>query len=476
MKADMEGGREPGMETEKERNIRQVEDRTFQAVEKHGALDVITTFAPTRHGARPVRRITKKSAISSTPAYRETGFAVDKALELLNKTRIRGTKRLNEAAFRSRLAKALSRTEPSTSVNTFPVIDSLVERGTLEREERFDRQGNVKVSYLSVTPQGNTHLDRLFGPIAEDSFRELELYISTFLRNCQRPIIASFLERQAELARRGGPVALNRDEDSDISYFSMASSPNYVRIIDFFGFVGSQPESQILEFKEISGRLNPTQRDSVKFLENLRADIMQVAESELGVTLEELGIKGTRLLYWIPFHGDLKPEGHALWGTVPALSTRDIRKVAYFDSGSRLLCLVENRTVLDVLAEGEVSGMGWTVICTEGMPKTALYGLLSRIRRLKEMKILIWTDWDLGGLRICEKLFEWFDKANGITPVIVPHPRLRGRQIEIPPRFKSHANEPLCQMARDIYECGAVYQEESLSIYEPEILEVLVTA
>jgi len=141
------------------------------------------------------------------------------------------------------------------------------------------------------------------------------------------------------------------------------------------------------------------------------------------------------------------------------------------------------------------------------MPKHALYELLSKIdlegdsvadddsfcrgelqkrdgdssmHGCERPMFLVWTDWDLGGLRIADKLMSWLrsnaqalDQGEGRRSriTLVPHPRLAGRPIDVPDSFLNHSDPGIKRMAVDIAKHGAVYQEESFSLYGIEALE-----
>ncbi|MCR4397338.1 MAG: DUF2399 domain-containing protein, partial [Firmicutes bacterium] len=123
--------------------------------------------------------------------------------------------------------------------------------------------------------------------------------------------------------------------------------------------------------------------------------------------------------------------------------------------------LTENRTALDYLASAGVGDRGWLVVCTDGMPKRGMFEMLTRLEGLEQMTVLIWTDWDLGGLRIAENILRRLPAGLGS---LVPHPGLPGRKVEVPEAYLSHADQRLKAMAESISAYGEVYQEESLSL------------
>jgi hypothetical protein len=485
----------------------------FSDTKISGSLEVVTFYNSSRSGAKPVRRVTRRITTGASGESRALGAelsstaGVQDALKLLNESRARGTRRLSENSVRNRLSR-----RGRKHVNTQAIIDSLIGLGVLEREETLDRAHTPIRSYLTVTEAGRKHLDAAFGTVPPDPREDLAGRLETYLSECRRPVIRRFLSGQLDAVRSGGPVFFLQEADSQIDYLSPKASPNYLRILEFFAYLGSQPEGVSLEFKEISGRLHLGERDSVKHLEDLRQSIAQVAESDLGVSLEELGVRGAHLLYWIPFHGDLAVDGQSIWGTVPAISTRDLRAASAIETSARLLVLVENRAALDILAEESVARDGWLVVCTDGMPKHGLYHLLEKMSGLSSVDVLIWTDWDLGGLRIAERLLAWFesysaDSARGIddksriatrgirppqfvleadsnltpgpskhsTATLVPHPGTAGRAIEVPESYLGAENEDLRRLAQDIEKYGAVYQEESFWAYKPAVLERFVS-
>ncbi len=460
----------------------------FSDTRLSGSLEVVTYYNSSRSGAKPVRRVTRRPSGESHALVADLSSkaGVHDALRLLNESRTKGTKRLSESSFRNRLSR-----RGRKQVNTQAIVDSLIGLGILEREETLDRANTPIRSYLTVTEVGWKHLDAAFGTVPPGPREDLAGRLEKYLSECRRPVIHQFLSRQLDAVRSGGPVFFLQEVDSQIDYLSPKASRNYLRILEFFAYLGSQPEDVSLEFKEISGRLHLGERDSVKHLESLRGPIAQVAESDLGISLEELGVRGAHLLYWIPFHGGLAVDGQSIWGTVPTISTRDLRAASAVDTSARLLVLVENRAALDILAEENVAREGWLVVCTDGMPKHGLYYLLEKMSGLSGMDVLIWTDWDLGGLRIAERLLAWFDSrsadlvgqadsdlatgpAKYSTITVVPHPGATGRMIEVPEDYLSAGNEDLRRLAHDIEKHGAVYQEESFLAYKPAVLERFV--
>lgn len=389
----------------------------FTSTVINGPVEVTTHFRRGRRGARPFKRIIRRAvdtvhaaAVDGTVtgAFAAAGGGLrtpsrvnfDKTslpLRLLNDVRMRGVRRVAEAPFRARLARA-------GVTDSYAVLDSLVSEGIIEREERLDPQGNPTTSYFTLTGLGASWLDSVFGPVQNEPLEELTRLLEGMLDSCKRPAIKEFLERQLDRARSGGPVFLETPDEEPITFTSSSATPGYVRILEFFGFVGAQAPDEPMDFKEVSGSLNRGERDSVKMLESLRTSIAKVAEAELGMSLDDMGIRGAHLLYWIPFCGDLRPDGHVIWGAFPAVSTKDVRSARFFRTSARVIALVENRAALEHLFGCAGSENGWLTICTEGMPKLALYELLSRIDGRNDMAHLIWTDWDVGGLRIAQRL------------------------------------------------------------------------
>ncbi|MCR4397339.1 MAG: hypothetical protein NUV93_00020, partial [Firmicutes bacterium] len=297
----------------------------FTHTDVKGDLEVTTVYAPSRRGARPVRRVTRSAGAASLAAGAFDQPA-HQALSLLHRARACGVQRLSEVAFRKRLAKAAA-APPGGSGGTLAVIDSLIARGIVERRENLDRQGNVQNSFLAVTDAGETLLESLFGPISREPLAELARRIQEHLNSCRRREVEAMLRRQLDLARSGRNPVLDAGDAGSIAFVPRSEGSAYERIVEFFGFIGSRPAGEVWDFKEVSGRLHPGEKDSVKHLEGLRYKIAAVAEGETGLSLEDMGITGVHLLYWVPFHGDLRPDGLRLWGCVPALSTRDIRRV-----------------------------------------------------------------------------------------------------------------------------------------------------
>ena len=387
-------------------------------------------------------------------------------LRLLNESRVNGVRRISEAPFRRRLARLAG------GVATLEIIDSLVQQCIIERDERLDPQGNPVASYLTLTATGDSVLVSVFGPVSAGPFDELARRLEDMLAACKRPAIAEFLGRQLEAARSGGPVCMDTGEDAPLVFTSPSATPGYLKILEFFGFLGARPPEESLEFKEVSGRLNRGERDSVKMLEGLRSTIARVAEADIGVSLDEMGIRGAHLLYWIPFCGDFRPDGHVLWGAVPAISTRDVRASRVFLTSARVVALVENRAALEHLTDCGAAERGWLTICTEGMPKHALYEILSKIDGAANPTYVVWTDWDLGGLRIAEKLVDRLVAHVAASHVVlVPHPKMAGRKIDVPAVFLAHRDPRIRRMAEDIVEHGAVYQEEVFSADGLAVLE-----
>lgn len=441
-------------------------------------VEVTTHFRRGRRGSRPFRRVSRrvpgegseggdKAGLTGILPHDTAGEGTAPALRLLNEARIKGVSRISEAPFRRRLAKTVRG-------GTLEAVDALVRQGVVERDERLDPQGNAEASYLVLTAAGSSILESVFGPMNGGSLNELARHLQDMLAACRRPVIAEFLGRQLEAVRSGGPVCIEVGEEAPLTFISTAATPNYLKILDFFGFIGARSPDEPLEFKEISGTLYRGERDSVKLLESLRPAIAQVAEFDVGVPLDEMGIRGAHLLYWIPFCGDLRPDGHTVWGTVPAISTRDVRDARVFLTSARVVALVENRAALEHLADCGAPESGWLTICTDGMPKHALYELLSKIQPLSsgQRTYLVWTDWDLGGLRIAGKLIGWLTTQAGTSCTeLVAHPGMDGRKIEVPAGFLHHSDPRIRKGAQDIVRHGAVYQEEAFSIYGLEALE-----
>ncbi|MGE5484726.1 MAG: DUF2399 domain-containing protein [Ignavibacteriales bacterium] len=436
-------------------------------------MEVTTVYVPSRRGARPSRRITR-GASAGTPAEPAL-LAVDepsrRALLLLHRARAREVQRISEPVLRKAISNAVTgakaagiaaaRTVAVGPAGTLALIDSLIAMGVLERHENLDRQGNVRNSFLRVTPAGETILESLFGPISRDSLAELAQRLEEHLQTCQRPEVAALFTRQAGLLRSGRPPALDLGDAGTITFAPRQDDSSYVKIIDFFGFLGSRPQGEVWDYKEISGRLFAGEKDSVKYLEGIRSKIAAVAESEIGLSLEELGVTGAHLLYWVPYHGDLRPDGAIIWGVAPAISTRDIRRVTRFATRAKTLVLIENRTALDYLAGIDAGARGWLVVCTDGMPKRGMYDLLRRIENFESMRILTWTDWDIGGLKITENLLAHLPAG---TVSVVPHPMLHGRKVEVPEAYLSHCDPRISALAESVSQYGEVYQEESLSL------------
>lgn len=436
-----------------------------------GGAEITTYFRRGRRGSRPFRRVSRKAgsapeggiAFGSDQTVRggAPGGLVSAALRLLNDARVKGVRRTSEASFRKHLARH------AEGSPTLEIIDSLVRQGIVERDERLDPQGNPLVSYLSLTPDGQSVLDSVFGPVSAGPLDEISRRLKDLLAECRRPVISEFLNRQLDAAVSGGPVSMETGEEAPLTYISPTATPTYLKVLEFFGFVGAHRPGEPLEFKGISGALNHGERDSVKMLEGLRSTIAAVAEFDIGVPLDEMGVRGARLLYWIPFSGDLRPDGNVIWGSVPAISTRDVRNARAFSTVACVVALVENRAALEHLVDGDASRSGWLTICTEGMPKHALYELLAKVDAPSsgQRTYLVWTDWDLGGLRIAERLLGWLaDHAGGSHVVLVPHPGMEGRKIEVPAGFLNHRDPRIRAMAQDIALHGAVYQEEAFSV------------
>jgi hypothetical protein len=458
-----------------------------------GALEITTYFRRGRRGSRPFRRVTRR--IGSGDEGGALQASEDKqrmaALRFLNEARAKGVRRMSEASFRGRLARA-------GGDYTIALVDAMVSEGIAERDERLDPQGNPLASYLTLTARGDSVLSSVFGPVNTGSLDELARRLEDMLSTCRTPVIAGFLQRQLGAARAGGPVCLETGEDAPFTFISIAATSGYLKVLEFFGFVGAHPPGESLDFKEVSGGINRGERDSVKMLENLRTTIARVAEADIGVPLDELGIRGVHLLYWIPFCGDLRPDGHAIWGSVPAISTRDVRTTRVFKTSASVVALVENRAALEHLSDSGAATKDWLTLCTDGMPKRALYELLSRIDGAQNLTYVVWTDWDLGGLRIAEKLLDGLtsraatSRSAGDAPksghrdsqsasvvprvVLVPHPQMMGRKIDVPDGYPAHGDPRIRAMAMDIAAYGAVYQEETFSTYPLHVLEGIVAA
>jgi|GEM_PF-1409142 hypothetical protein len=392
------------------------------------------------------------------------------ALKILNDVRARGGRRTSETSFRSRLARR------SQGIPPLEVVDLLVRQGVVERDERLDAQGNPNASYLVLTGAGEKVLDQAFGRVERAPLRWLSSRLRALQTRCRRDEIARFLERQLAMANSGGPVSMVTGEDESMEFISRMASPTYVEVLEFFGYLGSLPPGETVDFKEISGALNRGRRDSVKMLEGLRTTISKVAEWEIGASLESMGVRGARLLYWIPFSGDLRPDGHRIWGLAPSVSTKDVGMARVFLSEARVIALVENRAALEHLIDCGLTRRGWLGVCTEGMPKHGLFEMLSKLDGVErtDRVWLIWTDWDLGGLRITEKIFVRLrSPAPSLKIIVVPHPGVLGRKIDVPQRFQTHTEPALRKVATAISIHGAVYQEEAFSLFGPAELERL---
>jgi hypothetical protein len=396
-----------------------------------------------------------------------TGRAMS-ALKILNDVRARGGRRTSETSFRSRLAR---RSEGIPPVET---VDLLVRKGVVERDERLDPQGNPSASYLILTGAGERVLDQVCGGIERAPLRWLSSRLRALKAGSRRDDIACFLEKQLAMADSGGPVSMAISEDESMEFISRAASPAYVEVLEFFGYLGSLQAGETVDFKEISGALNKGRRDSVKMLEGLRTTISKVAEWEIGASLESMGVRGARLLYWIPFSGDLRPDGHRIWGVAPSISTKDVTAAQVFLSEARVIALVENRAALEHLIDCGLAQRGWLGICTEGMPKHGLFEMLSKIEGMPQSDRLwvIWTDWDLGGLRITEQILVRLRRlASSLKVVVVPHPGVSGRRIDLPPGFGTHTEPVIREIATAISIHGAVYQEEVFSLFGAVELE-----
>jgi len=440
----------------------------FTHTDSQGDLEVTTVYVPSRHGARPSRRVTRSAAAGDAvpAAVIVPEDSARQVLLLLHRARAKGVQRVSEPALRKTISSAATGattagTPAAGRPGTLAIIDSIIAKGVIERHESLDRQGNVRNSFLMVTSGGDDILESLFGPIVRDSLAELAQCLDEHLRACRRPEIAALLARQVELIRSGRVPALELGDGGSIVFAPRQDNSSYAKIVDFFGFIGSRPPGEVLDYKEISGRLFVGEKDSVKYLEGLRPRIAAVAESEIGLSLEDLGVAGAHLLYWVPYHGDLRPDGAVIWGEAPAISTRDIRRVTRFTTSAKTLVLVENRTALDYLASTDVGARGWLVVCTDGMPKLGMYEMLHRVEHLESMTILTWTDWDIGGLKITENLLAHLPA--GATSV-VPHPMLQGRKVEVPEAYLAHRDPRVRVLAEAISRYGEVYQEESLSL------------
>ena len=259
-----------------------------------GGVEVTTHFRRGRRGSRPFRRVSRravgdgseggnKAGGSGTAQQDIAGEGNAAALRVINEARVKGVSRISEAPFRRRLAKIAG------GAGTLETIDSLLRQGIVERDERLDPQGNPEASFLTLTSVGHSVLESAFGPVSTGPLDEIARRLQDMLTACKRPVIAEFLSRQLEAVRSGGSVCMETGEEAPLTFTSPAATPGYLKILEFFGFIGARPLEESLEFKEVSGGLNRGERDSVKMLESLRPTIAQVAEFDIGVPLDEMG-------------------------------------------------------------------------------------------------------------------------------------------------------------------------------------------
>lgn len=439
-------------------------------------VEITTCYRRSRRGARPYRRISRRADMGGEGGGSESAddrgwtSTVMSALKILNDVRARGGQRAAETSLRSRLARR------SEGMSPMAVVDLLVRKGVVERDERLDPQGSPVASYLTLTAAGEKVLDCVCGEVERAPFRWLSSRLCALQSKCKREYIAGFLKKQLAMAESGGPVYMETGEDGGLTFFSQAASPTYVQVLEFFGYVGARPAGETLDFKEISGALNRGRRDSVKMLEGLRSVISNVAEWEIGVSLESMGVRGARLLYWIPFSGDLRPDGHRIWGLAPAISTKDINVAQVFHSAARTIALVENRAALEHMIDCGLTERDWLCVCTEGMPKHSLFEMLAKIEgvRQSDRAWVIWADWDLGGLRIVEKLLTRLRSlVSSPKVVVVSHPGISGRKLDLPLGLRTHTEPAIRDIATAISTHGAVYQEEAFSLLGRDELEAL---
>ncbi|MEW6523875.1 MAG: DUF2399 domain-containing protein [Bacillota bacterium] len=422
----------------------------FEHTARDGAFLITTVYTRARRGSRPAsRRVTAAHPLdpATVAARAQAGDPAFRAVwKNLRLAKNRGTGRLSEEHLRSRAAGA-----------GVTVLQELVSWGVLERHQSLSTLGEVQRTYYTLTPAGQEALELAFGPAPaglDHLVRELELA----LERCRRPELVPFFQRQLQAAVMGSSPAIELGETSA----TFRSGPaRYHQILRFFITLGALPPGRTVDFKELAALAYPGEKDSVKRFAGVRDDILAAAEHDLGLSLAQLGVEGFASLYWVPVSGLVRPAGGPyLWGAAPALSTRDLLATRALETPARVLVLVENRSALDYLAarpHPQVLAIG-----TDGMPRSGLYLLLSKLAGLAEKQLVIWVDWDLGGLRIAARLLAF-------TPApaqLVPHPGLAGVRAEVPPEWLQHHHPGIRAMAGAIARHGAVYQESALGSIE----------
>jgi DNA-binding MarR family transcriptional regulator len=359
------------------------------------------------------------------------------------------------------LAKRLRDADLSPFADVTLLVDDLVRLGLVERETRYPRRGLPRVR-LRLTPDGQQVIERLFGsPWARE--RRLIALIEASLPGIVRPAVAEVLATQRDALRSGQASSLPRASGPPLA----VTHSRYETALRFLAWLGALPPGQTAEWKAVAASLFPEIGGS-KLLAGWQSLLEDVVAASLGGTLEAYGILGEDTLYYVPLAGPIAvpgPDGPRLLpGRFPALSNLDILATPVFETPARWLLLVENRACLLALARRGGAMQDCLVLGTDGMPKQALLALLER---LPPLPILLWVDWDLGGVRIAR-----FLRARRLGLPVVPHPGLPGTPAPAELEAYLHTDDPvIADLAAAICRHGEVEQERALPHVETLHLE-----
>lgn len=511
----------------------------FTAEEIRDGVCARTEYVPARRGVRPHRRclvaastgdaagapVTSTSSVAPAtpttgaggPATSTTGVdgpgvtrvpdeVVTQALRVLWALARRGQDYALEKTLRGRLHAG-----HLDSGQGYEVLLDLVRLGWVTIEQTLTPVGDVKRSIIRLTPAGRQAAESRFGSLEPDARGLLLRQIESWLSSCRRPQVAMVLRRQVEALARGDiPVLRTGPGPGEVLAWHPAErTRRYEKVLAFLALLGSLPEGETLDFKEAASRLFPGQVDSVKALEDVRPLIATAVRYELGCELEEAGVTA-ETLHSLMFCGVLVPDGsHRLWGEVACLSTYDLRRVSHLYTPAHTLLMVENAAPLAAAARDSLGREGYLVAYLGGMPQSAFFQFLAKLKAPALQVALLWVDWDVGGLRILRHLRQhWPSHLPDIQ--VVPHPHARPpaaegfatpgnpqagtvggfatpgqpqagtvggvptpgkpevtavRREEVPESYLDSADPLVAGFAADLREYGSLYQEEVLSIY-----------
>ncbi|MDI6895543.1 MAG: DUF2399 domain-containing protein [Bacillota bacterium] len=488
----------------------------FTAEEIRDGVCARTEYVPARRGVRPHRRClvaapttdaagataTFTASVAGPGATRAADEVVTRAMRVLWVLARQGQDYTSEKTLRGRLRGHLDSGQGSE------VLLDLVRLGWVTIEQTLTPVGDVKRSIIRLTPAGRQAVESRFGSLEPDARGLLLRQIESWLSSCRRPQVGMVLRRQAEALARGDIPVLRTGPgpEEGLAWHPAERARRYEKVLAFLALLGSLPEWETLDFREAASRLFPGQVDSVKALEDVRPLIAAAVRYELGCELEEAGVTADTL-YSLMFCGVLVPDGSdPLWGEVACLSTYDLKRIPHLHTPAHTLLMVENAAPLAAAARDGLGREGYLVAYLGGMPQSAFFQFLTKLKAPALQAALLWVDWDMGGLRILRYLRQhWPSHLPDLQ--VVPHPhacpyaavddysrareaRLRFpspgkpqvtavggcpspgkpqvtavRREEVPESYLESADPLVAGFAAGLREYGCLYQEEVLSIY-----------